>query len=165
MRRRCSPRRRLSRRRSSSDRDARSLCPVPLHHSYGFDLRNPADDLRRLDGVGPTHPVSLLLLRQLEYRGTRVFLGVPVLYSVLLETPLAAIPDLSHIDYLLSCTAPLGVDLIERFHARFGIAICQHYGSSEVGAAANHVPSEVLANPASVGKAMPGSSSRSSTAR
>ena len=117
----------------------------------------PADDLRRLDGVGSRTPrLRRCWSSEFENRGTRVFLGVPALYSVLLETPLTAIPDLSHIDYLLSCTAPLGVDLIERFHARFGIAICQHYGSSEVGAAANHVPSEVLAHPASVGKAMPG---------
>ena len=132
------------------------LCPVPLHHSYGFDLA-----ILPMITAGSTVSVHAplvpsLLVRQLEDRRTSVFLGVPALYSVLLETPLAAVPDLAHVDYLLSCTAPLSVDLIERFHARFGVAICQHYGASEVGAVANHVPARVLARPASVGQAMPG---------
>jgi long-chain acyl-CoA synthetase len=45
----------------------------------------------------------------------------------------------------------LNADVIWDFHGRFGIPICQHYGSSETGAATNHVPAEVLAHPDSVG--------------
>ena len=65
-------------------------------------------------------------------------------------------PTSSAARYLLSCTAPLSPELIRSFATRFGAAVCQHYGSSETGAVANHVPEEVLERPESVGRAIGG---------
>ncbi len=43
---------------------------------------------------------------------------------------------------------------VRDFNYKFGVPICQHYGSSETGAVANHIPDEILRRPDSVGKAM-----------
>jgi long-chain acyl-CoA synthetase len=128
--------------------------PVPIFHSYGFDL-----------GVLPmlTAGAQLVLreafvprrvLADISQREVSLFLGVPSIYRTFVETPLAAVPDLSHIRYLLSCTAPLHPDLIAAFHEKFRMQICQHYGSSETGAATTHDPAQVLAHPTSVGLPM-----------
>ena len=57
---------------------------------------------------------------------------------------------------LLSCTGPLAPQAIVRFHDLTGLVICQHYGTSETGALTNHVPSEVLSRPTSVGRPVEG---------
>ena len=133
----------------------RILSGVPLFHSYGFDL-----------GVLPTlySGTTLLLedafvprrtLRRLAYR-VAAFLGVPAQYRAILTTQLDKVPDLSGVRWLLSCTAPLAPETVTEFADRFGAPICQHYGSSETGAVTTHLPSEVSARPASVGRPMSG---------
>jgi len=133
----------------------RILSGVPLFHSYGFDL-----------GVLPTlySGTTLVLegsfvprrtLRRLADRVT-VFLGVPAQYRAFLSAGIDKPPDLSSVRWLLSCTAPLAPETVTEFSARFGVPICQHYGSSETGAVTNHVPAEVPARPASVGKPLSG---------
>ena len=91
-----------------------------------------------------------------DMAGATVYLGVPAIYRVATEAPVSTPPDLRPCRYLLSCTAPLSPDLIRRFAARFGAAICQHYGSSETGAVANHSPDRVLERPDSVGRVIRG---------
>ena len=133
----------------------RILSGVPLFHSYGFDL-----------GVLPTlyAGATLLLedafvprrtLRRLAYRVT-AFLGVPAQYRAFLTTQIDKVPDLSGVRWLLSCTAPLAPETVTEFMDRFGAPICQHYGSSETGAVTTHLPAEVPARPASVGRPMSG---------
>lgn len=134
--------------------DDRSVAAIPIVHSYGFDLGVLP---LLLAGCGLTlrdQFVPRRIIADLASRDTTVFLGVPSMYRLLLQTRLASVPDLSHIRYFLSGTANLSADFIRAFHGRFGVPICQHYGSSETGAATNHVPSEVLAHPASVGLPM-----------
>ena len=136
-------------------RGDRILAGVPFFHSYGFDL-----------GVLPSlySGATLLLedafvprrtLRRLAYR-VAAFLGVPAQYRAFLTTRLDKVPDLSGVRWLLSCTAPLAPETVTEFTDRFGAPICQHYGSSETGAVTTHVPSEVPARPASVGRPMSG---------
>lgn len=114
--------------------DDRILAVVPLFHSYGFDL-----------GVlAMLYSGATLLLREtfvprqtfaeLSNQRVTVFLGVPSMYRFFLESNLLPVPELSHIRYLLSCTAPLHPDLISTFDEKYHIPICQHYGSSETGA-------------------------------
>jgi long-chain acyl-CoA synthetase len=130
------------------------VAPVPVSHSYGFDLGMLAcmwsgARLTLQDAFVPRHT-----LRTLTEGPVDVFLGVPPMYSILLDTPLNSVPDLSGVRYLLSCTAPLSADVIRDFFARFRAPICQHYGSSETGAVSLHVPEQVLQYPGSVGRAM-----------
>lgn len=132
----------------------RIMALVPLTHSYGFDL----GVLAMLYSGASLHIGSGFVPRQtLRYIQTEritVFLGVPPMYRALIDTRLKETPDLSGVRYLLSCTAPLSAATIGQFHDRFGVVICQHYGSSETGAATNQIPSEVLKRPESVGKPM-----------
>jgi acyl-CoA synthetase (AMP-forming)/AMP-acid ligase II len=132
----------------------RVVAPVPLTHSYGFDLgvlavlaSGAALEQR------PAHSPRRALA---DMAGATIYLGVPAIYRVAAEAPVSAPPDLSRARYLLSCTAPLSPDLIQRFATRFGVAVCQHYGSSETGAVANHLPGQVLERPQSVGRAIGG---------
>jgi len=133
--------------------DDHILAAVPLSHSYGFDLGvlamlGSGARLTIQEGFIPRRALAVL------QSGVTVFLGVPSMYKVLLDTHLDRPVDLSAVRYLLSCTAPLNVKIIRQFHDRFGAWICQHYGSSETGAAANHVRGEVAGRPGSVGRAM-----------
>ena len=132
----------------------RVVAPVPLTHSYGFDLAVLAvlasgATVEQRPALSPRRALA-------EMAGATVYLGVPAIYRVVAEAPVSAAPDLSGARYLLSCTAPLAPELIRSFAARFGAAVCQHYGSSETGAVANHSTGEVLERPDSVGRAIGG---------
>jgi long-chain acyl-CoA synthetase len=134
----------------------RILSAVPAFHSYGFDLGVLASlrsgaclELREVF-------VPRSMLKEMARKDISVYLGVPSMYRFFLETRVDSPPDLSHIRYLLSCTAPLDPQVVEAFHRKFNATICQHYGSSETGGATTHVPSEVLSHSESVGRAMPG---------
>ncbi|NLP11913.1 long-chain fatty acid--CoA ligase [bacterium] len=132
----------------------RIYAPVPIFHSYGFDL----GVLAMLFSGAPLILEEIFVPRKILSRLTApevtVFLGVPSMYRFLLEAAPPGPPDLSRLRYALSCTAPLNPDLIAAFHDKFHVPICQHYGSSETGAATTHLPQAVLDHPASVGVAM-----------
>jgi acyl-coenzyme A synthetase/AMP-(fatty) acid ligase len=135
---------------------ARILAGVPLSHSYGFDLGvlqtlYAGTTLVLEESFVPRRTVGVLTRADIS-----AFLGVPAQYRILLATRMPEVPDLSGIRWLLSCTAPLGPEHITAFHERFGGLICQHYGSSETGAVATHLPAKVLRKPDSVGRVGPG---------
>lgn len=134
----------------------RILAPVPLTHSYGFDLGvlPLLETGAVLEIAGPFVPRRLLNALGAEPRA--LFLGVPSLYRYLIEVAEDRPAKLEGTRWFLSCTAPLHPPLVAEFARRFGVPICQHYGSSETGAAANHVPSEALRRPEAVGRALPG---------
>ena len=128
----------------------RIIAPVPLFHSYGFDLGALAAivsgaRLHVSDGFVPRRT-----LRLLDDPAPAAFLGVPVMYRVLLEGNGAPLPP----HRLISCTAPLDARTIVQFTERFGQPICQHYGASEVGGVTLQTPDDVLAHPDSVGRPM-----------
>lgn len=130
------------------------LAPVPLSHSYGFDLAVlpmiwAGTSLVVRDGFAPKS-----ILADLAAGDISVFLGVPEMYRVLNRTRQDPDPDLSSVRHLLSCTAPLPVACIDGFRRRFNASICQHYGSSETGGVTLHTASHVAQRPASVGRAM-----------
>jgi long-chain acyl-CoA synthetase len=134
----------------------RIVVPVPVSHSYGFDLGLLPVVYAGARTVLRRSFIPREVLADLADPATSIFLGVPSMYRILAETQVAEVPDLSHVRYLLSCTAPLLPDLVQLCHERLRVPVCQHYGSSETGAAANHRPDQVLARPASVGVACAG---------
>jgi long-chain acyl-CoA synthetase len=134
----------------------RILAAVPVFHSYGFDLGVLAGLFSGATLVLREAFVPHSALADMESGGVTVFLGVPSMYRFFLECAQSSGLSLTHVRYLLSCTAPLHPELITEFHARFDAPICQHYGSSETGAVTTHVPSEVMRHPESVGVCMKG---------
>lgn len=132
----------------------RILAPVPVFHSYGFDLGvlpalSAGATLVLHDPFVPRR-----LLSDLSTKSITLLLGVPSMYVVLLETRVTEPPSWKRTRYLLSCTAPMSPETIASFSKKYGMPICQHYGSSETGAVTTHVPSEVLGRPGSVGVPM-----------
>ena len=132
----------------------RVVAPVSLTHSYGFDLAVLA--VLASSAVVEQRPFLSPRRALADMAGATVYLGVPAIYRAVAEAPASATPDLAGARFLLSCTAPLSPGLIRSFAERFGAAICQHYGSSETGAVANHLPDQVLERPESVGRAIRG---------
>jgi len=132
----------------------RILVPVPVSHSYGFDLGLLPVIVAGAHAVLRRSFIPREVFQDLSHPATAVFLGVPSMYRVLVETDPANVPDLSHIRYLLSCTAPLLPSLVAECQERLRVPVCQHYGSSETGAIANHRPRDVARHPGSVGVAM-----------
>lgn len=134
----------------------RVLAPVPIFHSYGFDLGVLPCLTAGATLVLPGRFVPRSTARALAGAEVSVFLGVPAMYRTLLDACAGEALDLSRPRWLLSCTAPLNPALVADFHAAFHAPICQHYGSSEAGGVTTHVPAEVLRRPASVGVPMCG---------
>jgi acyl-CoA synthetase (AMP-forming)/AMP-acid ligase II len=134
--------------------DDRLLAALPLSHSYGFDLGVLAMLGSGARLIVHENFIPRKVLRDLEQQNVSIFLGVPSMYKLLLETRNEKTLNLSPVRYLLSCTAPLGAHILHEFHSRFGAWICQHYGSSETGAAANHINGEIGNHPDAVGAPM-----------
>jgi long-chain acyl-CoA synthetase len=132
----------------------RVVAPVSLTHSYGFDLAVLAvlasgATVEQRPAFSPRRTLA-------DMADATVYLGVPAIYRVVADAPVADPPDLAGARYLLSCTAPLPATLIRKFATRFGAPVCQHYGSSETGGITLHSPEQVLERPDSVGRAIGG---------
>lgn len=134
-----------------TERD-RIVAPVPLFHSYGFDVGVLTSWMSGATLVLRDTFIPRRAWEDLGHAQNTVFLGVPSMYRLLLECAPPADFCSRHVRFALSCTAPLAPDLIRRFADQFGLRICQHYGSSESGAATNHDPGSVLDRIESVGR-------------
>jgi long-chain acyl-CoA synthetase len=132
----------------------RVFAPVPLSHSYGFDLGVLAMLRSGCTLALEDTFVPRRLLAELASGRVTVFLGVPAMYRAWLAMPPTGAAAPLPVRYLLSCTAPLPAAVVTAFHGRYHSPICQHYGSSETGAVTTHVPDEVLERPDSVGRPM-----------
>ena len=134
----------------------RIFAPVPLQHSYGFDL----GVLPALLGAGTLLVGGTVVPRRfwvdLHARGVTVCLGVPSIYRFVLRSAADRPPSRGCVRRLLSCTAPLSAETVTAFHARFGVVLCQHYGSSETGGATVQEETDALAQPNAVGRALDG---------
>ena len=133
----------------------RIMSPVPLSHSYGFNLGVLPVVVGGAELFLPDAVIPRRLLGTLAEQGTEIFLGIPTIYRQLLQSRIEPVP-LPAIRYLLSSTAPLPAAVIEQFAARFGLPICQHYGASETGAVTNQRPADVAARTDSAGRAFHG---------
>jgi acyl-coenzyme A synthetase/AMP-(fatty) acid ligase len=134
----------------------RVFCPVPVHHSYGFDL----GVLPMLAGAAclvlASPPVPRRFWSDLAAHRATVCLGIPNMYRLALRLAPATRAETGPLRWLLSCTAPLSAEFIRDFHHRFGAALCQHYGSSETGAVTTQHPLDAVNEPGAVGRAMHG---------
>ena len=130
------------------------LAVIPLSHSYGFGnlvmpllLQGTAIVLR--DSFVPSQ-----VLRDADGRQSRVFAGVPYMFSFLAaNTPAEDWP--SSLQLLISAGARLDAQTYQAFHDRFGFKIHSFYGASETGGIA-YDASDVLMPEGHVGTAMPG---------
>jgi long-chain acyl-CoA synthetase len=107
------------------------LCALPYFHSYGLTV-----DLGYALMTGAT---QILLprfevdqvLKAIGRHRPRLFPGAPLFYGALLEEPGLARHDLSSIEACISGSAPLPVDVQERFEAVTHGRVSEGYGLTE----------------------------------
>ena len=89
-----------------------------------------------------------------KYRAT-VVSGAPALHYLLVSDPRTDQYDLSLWKIAMSGSAPLPVEVIRKFEAKFGIPMVEAYGLTEVTTAATSNPYDGVRKPGSVGLPLP----------
>jgi malonyl-CoA/methylmalonyl-CoA synthetase len=129
------------------------LHALPLYHAHG--LLTAIDTLLVAGG-------SILLLPQFEpakiikaLPHTTVMMGVPTHYARLLKEPDLASAIQDQFRLAICGSAPLPIEVAERFHADTGRHIIERYGTTEA-AIITAVPAEISDRSGWVGWALPG---------
>jgi long-chain acyl-CoA synthetase len=127
---------------------------IPLYHAYGLGCC-----LLAVVGSGAalvlpdTHQPFVLrrsrVLETLEQRHVTIFPGVPLYFRVLAESRKRA--DLGALRLVFSAGAALPLPTFQAFHARFGVAVRQLYGTTETGAITANLDDDAVASATTVG--------------
>jgi long-chain acyl-CoA synthetase len=113
---------------------------LPLFHSFGQTAAmNSAFSVGASLSLVPKFEAQLVL-EVIEHDKVTVFMGVPTMYSGLLNSPAREKSDLSSLRVCVSGGAPLPVELLHGFEAATGAMILEGYGLSETSpiASFNH---------------------------
>ena len=131
---------------------ASTLLTVPAFHGHGLAalaaslaLGGTLHVFRR--GSAPAYWQCLRDAR------IEVLVLVPTVLHRLMDVPGGSLPDLRAV---VTGSAPLSAALARRALARFGAVLFNMYGTSEHGSLTLATPLQLVAAPASVGKALPG---------
>ncbi|HET8674697.1 MAG TPA: long-chain fatty acid--CoA ligase [Blastocatellia bacterium] len=115
----------------STPEGERMLLIIPMFHVYGMTVGML---LSAIQGgtmiLIPKFDINLMLDAINRHRPT-FFPGVPTLYVSMLNHPKAAETDFSSIKYFNSGSAPLPLDVTQRFEELTGCVLRQGYGLSE----------------------------------
>lgn len=135
--------------------DDRLLHALPLFHVHGLFA---AQHLALLSGCTTRWLPRFdpeRVLHTLHAERMTVFMGVPTFYSRLLGLPPQAHRDLSCMRLFTSGSAPLPARDHARFHQRYGHAIVERYGMTEIGLVLSN-PLHGERRPGTVGLPLPG---------
>lgn len=109
----------------------RILLVIPLFHVYGLTVGMVTGALHGSTLILiPKYDIEMLIDAIELYKPT-VFPGVPTLYVSLLNHPRLGEIDFSSIKYFNSGSAPIPLDVIDRFESATGAILRQGYGLSE----------------------------------
>jgi long-chain acyl-CoA synthetase len=112
------------------DRTQWSLAVLPLSHSYGLTLMNAGHILgTRAVLLRWFHPE--LVLETIQRYRVQQMAGVPTMFVYLLNYPGAEGFDTSSMKAWGSGAAPLPVEIVEPFEAKFGGRVLEGYGLTE----------------------------------
>jgi malonyl-CoA/methylmalonyl-CoA synthetase len=131
------------------------LIALPMYHTHGLLIGalnallagGSLDLLPRFDAV--------VVLDRLAATRASLFFGVPTMYAKLVSLDSAAAWDLSAVRLWVSGSAPLPIDVFERFERLFGQRLLERYGMTETGMNLTN-PYDGDRIPGSVGFAFPG---------
>jgi long-chain acyl-CoA synthetase len=96
------------------------------------------------------------LLSLIHLRKPTILIGVPTLYTALMNQPDFSNYDLSSLKFCISGGAPLPLQVQEEFKSRTGVSIWEGYGLSEASPACCLNPVHLPYRPGSVGVPIPG---------
>ncbi|HLG16936.1 MAG TPA: long-chain fatty acid--CoA ligase [Blastocatellia bacterium] len=139
----------------STGQGERVLLIIPMFHVYGLTVGML---LGALQGntliLVPKFDIELLLDSIERFRPT-AFPGVPTLYVAMLNHPKTPTTDLSSVKYFNSGSAPMPLDVTERFEALTGSTVRQGYGLSETSPTTHSSTQLGLRKPESCGVPFP----------
>ncbi|HEV8482168.1 MAG TPA: long-chain fatty acid--CoA ligase [Blastocatellia bacterium] len=139
----------------STPEGERLLMVIPLFHVYGMTVGMAVGAIQGSTMILiPKFDVNLLIDAIERYRPT-FFPAVPTLYVSMLNHPRAAGIDFSSIKYFNSGSAPLPLDVIEKFEALTGCVLRQGYGLSETSPTTHTTSQLGLRKPESCGLPFP----------
>ena len=131
------------------------LAVLPLAHAYGIVALNVGCLTGATMVMHPRFdPVAVLSAIE-RYRIT-AFAGVPAMFVALLNTPGTDKYDTSSLEYCVSGSAPLPMQVLQGFEQKFHCPIREGYGLSEASAVLTSTRSNTDRKPGSVGKPLPG---------
>lgn len=110
------------------------LAILPLAHAFGIVALNVMYLTGSKVVMHPRFDTSTVL-SAIERHRIDAFAGVPAMFVALLYTPDAEKYDTSSLQYCVSGSAPLPVNILEGFEQKFGCTIREGYGLSEGSAA------------------------------
>lgn len=131
------------------------LCVLPLFHSFAATVLMlfPLSIGARI--VLEPRFVPEQSLRSMTKHEVTILCAVPSMYTVWLQLPPLEL-DLASVRLGISGGAPLPIEVLQRFEARFGISIYEGYGLTEAAPVLTENPLLGLRKVGSVGKPLPG---------
>lgn len=134
----------------------RVLCVTPLFHAYAtaMALYPSLTSGGTLVIQGRFHPERVL--QSIEKERITLFAGAPSIYNALVNHPLLQAADLSSLAASFSGSAPLSVDVFQRWEAASGAPIVEGYGLTESSPILSFNPRHGVRKIGSVGIPAPG---------
>ncbi|NNL68023.1 MAG: long-chain fatty acid--CoA ligase, partial [Myxococcales bacterium] len=133
------------------DRDDVALATLPLFHSFGQTcIQNAMISLGATFTLLPRFtPEAALEIIQRDR--VTLFAGVPTMYFAILNHEGADAYDLSSIDWCMCGGAPMPVEVMKAFEAKYGVTILEGYGLSETSPVASFNVLDRPRKPGSIG--------------
>ncbi|HXM75147.1 MAG TPA: long-chain fatty acid--CoA ligase, partial [Thermoanaerobaculia bacterium] len=133
----------------------RILAIMPFFHVYGLTVVMNLATLKAMTMVLIPRPDLQHIFLAIEKHRPRFFPGAPRIYILLNESRDLAKYDLRSIEWFMSGSAPLAVEVMKRFEELTGGKVLEGYGLTEAAPVTHSNPREGVRKPGSVGLPMP----------
>ncbi|GAA1233653.1 acyl--CoA ligase [Prauserella halophila] len=142
------------------DSAAHSLLILPLFHVNGIVVSTLSPLLAGGRATIAGRFDARAFFDRVERARPTYFSGVPAIYAMLADLPSDVSPDTSSLQFAVCGAAPANVELLAKFHDRFGVPIIEGYGLSEGTCASTLNPLRGVRKAGTVGLPLPGQSVR-----
>ena len=133
----------------------RILAIMPFFHVYGLTVVMNLAVLNAMTMVLIPRPELRHIFLATQKHRPRFFPGAPRIYILLNDSPDLPKYDLRSIEWFLSGSAPLPVEVMRRFEQLTGGKVLEGYGLTEAAPVTHSNPREGIRKPGSVGLPMP----------
>ena len=133
----------------------RILAVMPFFHVYGLTVVMGLAVSAAMTMVLIPRPEIAHMLGAIEKHRPRFFPGAPRIYALLGASTSLAKRDLRSIEFFLSGSAPLPVEVLERFERLTGGKVLEGYGLTEAAPVTHSNPREGPRKPGAVGLPLP----------